>query len=175
MPQRYSSFGCFTDLLSWVSHTHFWPNRIPVKHTDPATLLFLRFTFVTGRIIIYHYNEVIMGTMTSQITSLTIVYSTVCSGADQRKHQSSASLAFVRGIHRGTGEFPAQIGSNAESVSIWWRYHAIRCFATVICGWPIPGGSLCLHWLYLVCVLLLDTSSLWKGAPKPTSIFSLVS
>ena len=37
----------------------------------------------------------------SQITSLTIVYSTVYSGADQRKHQSSASLAFVWVIHRG--------------------------------------------------------------------------
>ena len=41
-----------------------------------------------------------MGTMASQITSLTIVYSTVYSGADQRKHQSSTSQAFVRGIHR---------------------------------------------------------------------------
>ena len=38
--------------------------------------------------------------MASQITSLTIVYSTVYSGADQRKQQSLASLAFVRGIHR---------------------------------------------------------------------------
>ena len=47
-----------------------------------------------------HYNDVIRGTMASQITSLTIVYSTVYSGADQRKHQSSASLAFVWGIHR---------------------------------------------------------------------------
>ena len=42
-----------------------------------------------------------MGAVTSQITSLTIVYSTVYSGADQRKHQSSASLAFVWGIHKG--------------------------------------------------------------------------
>ena len=41
-----------------------------------------------------------MGAMASQITSRTIVYTTVHSGADQRKHQSSASLAFVRGIHR---------------------------------------------------------------------------
>ena len=41
-----------------------------------------------------------MGAMASQITSLTIVYSTVYSDADQRKHQSSASLAFVWGIHR---------------------------------------------------------------------------
>ena len=49
---------------------------------------------------IYHYSDVIMGAMTPQNTSLTIVCSTVYSGADQRKHQSSASLAFVRGIHR---------------------------------------------------------------------------
>ena len=48
----------------------------------------------------FRYSGVIMGTMASQITSLTIVYSTVCLGADQRKHQSSASLAFVMGIHR---------------------------------------------------------------------------
>ena len=47
-----------------------------------------------------HHSDVIMGAMASQITSLAIVYSTVYSGADQRKHQSSASLAFVRGIHR---------------------------------------------------------------------------
>ena len=41
-----------------------------------------------------------MGAKASQMTSLTIVYSTIYSGADQRKHQSSASLAFVWGIHR---------------------------------------------------------------------------
>ena len=41
-----------------------------------------------------------MSAIASQITSLTIVYSTVYSGADQMKHQSSASLAFFRGIHR---------------------------------------------------------------------------
>ena len=49
---------------------------------------------------IEHYSDVTMGAMASQNTSLTIVYITVYSGADQRKHQSSASLAFVRGIHR---------------------------------------------------------------------------
>ena len=41
-----------------------------------------------------------MCAMSSQITSLTIVYSTIYSGADQRKQQSSTSLAFVWGIHR---------------------------------------------------------------------------
>ena len=47
-----------------------------------------------------HYSDVIMGAVASQITSPTIVYSTVYSDVDQRKHQSSASLAFVWGIHR---------------------------------------------------------------------------
>ena len=47
-----------------------------------------------------HYSDVIMGAITSQMTSLTIVYSTVHSGVDKRKHQSSASLAFVWIIHR---------------------------------------------------------------------------
>ena len=47
-----------------------------------------------------HYNDVIMGAMSSQITSITIVYSIVYSGADQRKHQSAASLAFVWANHR---------------------------------------------------------------------------
>ena len=53
-----------------------------------------------------HYSGVIMGAIASQITSLTIVHSTVYSDADQRKHQSSASLAFVWGIHRGPVNFP---------------------------------------------------------------------
>ena len=53
-----------------------------------------------------HYGDVIMGAIASQITSLTIVYSTIHSDADQRKHQSSASLAFVRGIHRGPVNSP---------------------------------------------------------------------
>ena len=54
----------------------------------------------------YHYDDVIMSAIASQIPSLTIVYSTVYSNADQRKHQSSASLAFVRGIHRGPVNSP---------------------------------------------------------------------
>ena len=47
-----------------------------------------------------HYSDVTMCAIGSQITSLTTVYSAVYSDAVQRKHQSSASLAFVRGIHR---------------------------------------------------------------------------
>ena len=58
-----------------------------------------------------------MGAIASQITSLTIVLSTVYLDTDQRKHQSSASMAFA------SGEFPAQMASNAENVFIWWRHH----------------------------------------------------
>ena len=53
-----------------------------------------------------HYDDVIMTMLASQITSLTVVYSIVYSDVNQRKHQSSASLAFVREIHRGPVNFP---------------------------------------------------------------------
>ena len=75
------------------------------------------YVFVSNGKRAYHYSDIIMGAMASQITSLTvvfptvitsitIVYSIVNSGADQRKHQSSASLAFVRGLHRGPVNSP---------------------------------------------------------------------
>ena len=53
-----------------------------------------------------HYTDVIIGAIASQFTSLTIVYSIDYSDADQRRHQSSASLAFVREIHRGPVNSP---------------------------------------------------------------------
>ena len=63
-------------------------------------------SFIANKKLISYYDDVIMGAIASQITSFTIVYSTVYSDADQRKHQSSASLAFVRGIHRGLVNSP---------------------------------------------------------------------
>ena len=48
----------------------------------------------------HHYNDVRMSMIAFQIAGASIVYSNVCSDVDQRKHQSSVSLAFVRGIHR---------------------------------------------------------------------------
>ena len=53
-----------------------------------------------------HYDDVMLGAIASQITSLTIIYSIFYSDADQRKPQSSASLAFVREIHRGPVNSP---------------------------------------------------------------------
>ena len=65
-----------------------------------------RSRFWWNAMITTQYCDVIMDALASQITSLTIVYSTLYSDADQRKHQSSASLAFVWGIHRGPVNSP---------------------------------------------------------------------
>ena len=66
-----------------------------------------------------HYSDVIMGVLASQITSIIIVYWNVYSGADQRKHQSFASLVFVRGTHRWPVNSAQKMANNADNVSIW--------------------------------------------------------
>ena len=72
--------------------------------------------------VFWHDSDVMMGTMASQITSLTIVYSTFI-----RRRSKKTSKFHVTGLCEGnslmTGEFPAQKASNAENVSIWWRHH----------------------------------------------------
>ena len=66
-----------------------------------------------------------MCAMASQITSLTIVYSTVYSGTDQKKTPKPRVTGLCEGNSPVTGEFPAQRASNAENVSIWWRHRGI--------------------------------------------------
>ena len=90
-------FGA-TNKIKWISFSEYiyqdqWVWTVGVSIND---LYFLY----------SHYDDVIMTMLASQITSLTVVYSIVYSGVNQRKHQSSASLAFVREIHRGPVNFP---------------------------------------------------------------------
>ena len=66
-----------------------------------------------------------MDAMASQITSFTIVHSTVYSGADKKKSKLRVTGLCV-GNSPVTGEFPAQIASNVENVSFWWRHHVRR-------------------------------------------------
>ena len=81
-----------------------------------------------------------MTTMASQITSLTVVYSIVYSGVDQGKHQSSASLAFVRGIHR-----------------IWkLEWYSIVHSVAVPCSFPGSFGN------YPGLVRMTDNKLQWK-------------
>ena len=104
--------------LSFVMGIYRWPvnfsHKFPVMRNEvlrhdvniKTMTLRARIPWIPHRIACTYYCDVIMGAMASQITSLTIVYSTVHSGPDQRKPQSSASLAFVRGIHRGPVNSP---------------------------------------------------------------------
>ena len=76
------------------------------------------FTAVGFGLLASRYSDVIMGTMVSQITSLTIVYSTVHSGADQRKASKLRTTGLCAGNSPETGKFLAQMASYAENVSI---------------------------------------------------------
>ena len=88
---------------------------------------------------VHHYSDVIMSTMASEITSLAIVYSTFYS--DQRKHQSSASLAFVRGTHRDRHKGPVTRKMFPLDDVIMCLYRCVRkirnCFAAII--YSVPG------------------------------------
>ena len=88
------------DVIKWKHFPRYWPfvRGIYQSPVNPPHIGQWR-----GAL---SYNDVIMGTIASQITNLTIVYSIIYSDTDQRKHQSSASLAFVWGIHRGPVNSP---------------------------------------------------------------------
>ena len=91
----------YVDLQSFYLSSEFEVSTLPIERFLYGVSFYGNVTcqglfWVLPIINCLHYNDVIMGAMASQITSLAIVYSTIYSGADQRKHQSSASLAFVR-------------------------------------------------------------------------------
>ena len=69
------------------------------------------------------YSDVVMIAMTSQITGFSIVYLTVCSGAEKTPKLCVTDL--YAGISPVPGEFPAQKASNAEDISIWWRHNEV--------------------------------------------------
>ena len=80
----------------------------------------------------WHYRDVIMGTIASPITSLTIVYSIIYSGTDQRKTSKLRVTGLCEGNSPVTGEFPAQKASNAQNDSIWWRHHLCHALIWLI-------------------------------------------
>ena len=85
-----------------TQHQHFTKPQVQNKRSQYSTWNSQK----TPPISPSHYGDVIIGAIASQITNLTIFYSTVYPDADQRKHQSSASMAFVWGIHRGPVNSP---------------------------------------------------------------------
>ena len=83
--------------------------------------------------------------MASQSISLTIVYSTVYSGADQRKKSKLRVTDLCAGNWPVTGEFPTQRASNAESVSIWWRHHGQSLWLVEQTCWRTGSWGRCLR------------------------------
>ena len=128
-----------------------------------------------------HYNDVIMGAIASQITSLATVYSIVYSDADQRKHQSSASLAFVRGIHRGPVSSPHKWPVTRKM----FAFDDVIMFHTCLHNWFSVVASLLLSLSYRNTVSLslflgillfsaankgcLQHVSLWPGSLRPST------
>ena len=89
-------------MCSWYHvNTHKCWNTFICAITQQLTSLSSLFIWAMHpRIMMGHYSEVIVSAVSSQISSVLIVCSTVCPGADQRKHQSCALLAYVREVHR---------------------------------------------------------------------------
>ena len=83
-----------------------------------------------------HYNDIIMNAMASQITSLTIVYSTIYSRHRSKKTSKLCVTGLCEGNSPVTSEFPAQRASNAENVSIWWRHHGF--WNNLLFAWHLP-------------------------------------
>ena len=132
-----------------------------------------------------HYDDVIMDSIASQITSLTIVYSTVHSGTDQSKHQSSASLAFVWEIHRWPVNFPhkwpvtQKMFPFDDVIMKFCPYKVKLCMNSVMCSriLLIMHCQNCM-WVYEWCeikfcgkttqrdrlIMSCDRSAIWQGA-----------
>ena len=119
-----------------------WHARITI-----ACMLAHWWLYALGRLEFYktHYGDVMMGAIASQITSLTIVYSTVLFRRKSKKTSKLRLTGLCAGNSPGTGEFPAQMASNEENVSIWWRHHeatprqgqsdwASQLYACSMCG-----------------------------------------
>ena len=114
-----------------------------------------------------HYDDVIMGTIASQITSLTIVYSTV--SKLRATGLCAGNSPVTCGEFTGDRWIPrAQMASNAENVSIWWRHHGFRVLNTNIYGswqyimlWRIP----IIHTFHFTS-LCHDNIIEWKHFPR---------
>ena len=97
------------------------------------------------------------------ITSLTLVYSTVYSRRRSKKASKFRVTGLCAGNSPGTGEFPTQMASNAENVSIWWRHHEVGitkmwCKSAHLCEMYVchynPKPSI---WITIVFVPLIWT------------------
>ena len=100
-----------------------------------SVIIVKELAFVFSRV--FHYSDAIMRAMASQIISVSIVCSTVCSGADQQKYQSSMPLVLVREFTSDRWIPRTQRAYNAENVSIWWLHRVVIRFPQNAMLWHI--------------------------------------
>ena len=70
-----------------------------------------------------HYSDVIMGTIVSQSPASRSFTQPFIQARRSKKTTKLSVIGLCAGTSPVTGEFPAQMASNAENVSIWWRHH----------------------------------------------------
>ena len=107
-----------------------------------------------------------MGTMTSQITSLMIVYSTVYSSRRLKKTSKLRVTGLCEGNSPVTGEFPAQRASDTENVFFWWSHHdggkmpqEFGCALYIACHYK-TFSMLCIHYCNAICGIMFHWSIL---------------
>ena len=127
----------------WISHEYKIASKIDWYHLFAGNGCVLGWWEIEQNFEI-HCIDVIMTTMASQITSLTVVYSIAYSDADQRKHQSSASLTFVRGIHRGPVNSPHKGPVTRKMFPFDDVIMYKSCFSPCEYIFVCCGGTLCL-------------------------------
>ena len=109
-----------------------------------------------------------MGAIASQITSLTIVYSTVYSDAVQRKHQSSAPLAFVREIHHGPVNFPhkwpvtRKMFPFDDVIMNYYIWYLVWFQGKCAISYHIFSDCYLQHFSQNSCVVLYPTKPYWR-------------
>ena len=138
------NIDCDITVLHWMVQTFLLHSIILYMHISHMRSVFVLLLMgpttsgpgiFQGIIPQVHYSDVIMGAMASQITSLTIVYSTVYSGGD-KKQTKLRSAGLWAGNSPVIGEFHTQMTSNAKNVSIWWRHYGwIWKTMRISCRW----------------------------------------
>ena len=144
------------------------------------TVLYMVPSLATSGTGVTHYNDVIMSKMASQITGQTIVYSTVYSGTDERKHRSYTSLAFVRRIHRWPVNSPHKLPVTRKMLPfddvimpLGWRMSVPNQHKTLQSANRVLnfGEYLCLklyqliiqhHWIWIKSLVFRKKGLIWR-------------
>ena len=110
------------------------PKPPPTPRPQPTPPPTITTKFVRLMVVLYcwiaHYSDVIMDAIASLITGVSIIYSTVCSGADKKNTLKLRVTGLCEGNSTMAGDFTAWRPDNAENAFIWWRHHDFQWFQT---------------------------------------------